>query len=74
MSRKYDQEFKLNAVKLVQEKRLTCRQVSENLGIALSSLYRCLNEVETYGGSKVFSAKDKFKDRKSGAPLSEARD
>lgn len=54
MSRKYNKEFKLNAVKLVLEKKLTCIQVSQDLGIGLSSLQRWLREVETHGNSNVF--------------------
>ena len=49
MSRKYDKEFKLKAVKLVLEKKLTCTQVSQDLGIGLSSLQRWLHEVEKHG-------------------------
>ncbi len=54
MSKKYDKEFKLNAVKLVLEKKLTCTQVSQDLGIGLSSLQRCLHEVEKHGKTNVF--------------------
>ena len=54
MSRKYDKEFKLNAVKLVLEKKLTCAQVSQDLGIGLSSLQRWLHEVKKYGKTNVF--------------------
>ncbi|MFM2322566.1 MAG: hypothetical protein RLZZ225_719 [Pseudomonadota bacterium] len=51
MSKKYNKKFKLNVVKLVQEKRLTCSQVSNHLGMGLSSLHRRLKEVETHGSS-----------------------
>lgn len=54
MSRKYDKEFKLNAVKLVVEKKLTCTQVSQDLGIGLSSLERWLREVKMHGKNNVF--------------------
>lgn len=54
MSRKYDKEFKLNAVKLVLEKKLTCTQVSQDLGIGLSSLERWLHEVKKHGKNNVF--------------------
>lgn len=54
MSRKYDKEFKLNAVKLVLEKKLTCMQVSQDLGIGLSSLQRWLHEVAKHGSTNVF--------------------
>ena len=54
MSRKYDKEFKCNAVKLVLEKKLTCIQVSRDLGIGLSSLQRWLREVEKHGSSNAF--------------------
>ncbi len=36
--RKYDKEFKLNAVKLVREQKLSVSQASHDLGIGLSTL------------------------------------
>lgn len=38
MARNYDKEFKLNAVRLVLEEKLTIRQVSVDLGIGKSTL------------------------------------
>lgn len=37
--RKYDKEFKLNAVKLYTESGKTCDEVAKNLGIPKSTLY-----------------------------------
>jgi transposase len=54
MSRKYDKEFKLNAVKLVLEKKLTCMQVSQDLGIGLSSVQRWLHAVGKHGSTHAF--------------------
>jgi transposase len=44
MPRKYDQEFKLNAVKLVVEQGVKTTRVSEDLGIGLSTLERWIFE------------------------------
>jgi transposase len=54
MSRKHDKEFKLNAVKLVLEKKLTCMQISQDLGIGLSSLQRWLHEIAKHGSANAF--------------------
>ena len=54
MPRKYDKEFKLNAVNLVLEKKITCIRVSQDLGIGLSSLQRWVSEYKTHGASNAF--------------------
>lgn len=54
MSRKYDKEFKLNAVKLVLEEKLNYIQVSRDLGMGLSTLQRWVSEFKSYGISQAF--------------------
>lgn len=54
MSRKYDKEFKINAVKLVLEKKLKYTQVSQDLGIGLSTLQRWLSEYKAHGVNNAF--------------------
>lgn len=52
--RKFDKEFKLNAVRLVKEQGLTIVQVSRDLDIGLSTLQRWVREVSCHGREKVF--------------------
>ena len=40
--RKYDKDFKRNAVRLTEEAGRTVLEVAENLGIAADLLYRCI--------------------------------
>jgi transposase len=54
MSRKYDKEFKLNAVNLVLEKKITCTRVSQDLGIGLSTLQRWVSEYKSHGANNAF--------------------
>jgi transposase len=47
MQRKhYDREFKVNAIKLVLDKRLTIKQVSEDLGVGYSTLGKWISEYQ----------------------------
>jgi len=48
--RKYDKEFKLNAVKLYKESGKPCDEIAKNLGIPKSTLYTWAIEYETSGG------------------------
>lgn len=46
--RKFDKEFKINAIKLVKQ-GLTITQVSQDLGIGLSTLQRWTREIKLHG-------------------------
>lgn len=46
--RKFDKEFKINAVKLVKS-GLTIAKVSHDLGIGLSTLQRWVREIDAHG-------------------------
>lgn len=46
MPRKFDKEFKLNAVKLIREKGLSIRQASDDLGVGKSTLDRWVRELQ----------------------------
>jgi len=48
-SRKYDREFKLNAVKLYRESGKTLEEVSSNLGIPKTTLYTWVEEFKAHG-------------------------
>lgn len=52
--RKFDKEFKLNAVRLVKEQHLTIVQASRDLGIGLSTLQRWVREVDKHGAGAAF--------------------
>jgi transposase len=54
MSKKYDKEFKLNAVNLVLERKITCTRVSQDLGIGLSTLQRWVSEYKSHGANNAF--------------------
>ena len=54
MSRKYDKEFKRNAVNLVIEKKITCIRVSQDLGIGLSTLQSWVSEYKSHGANNAF--------------------
>lgn len=56
--RKFDKEFKLNAVKLVKQ-GLTITQVSQDLGIGLSTLQRWVREIKLHG-SDAFPSSGKL--------------
>jgi transposase-like protein len=47
--RKYDKEFKLNAVKLHQESNRGHKEIAENLGIPASTLYTWIQEHKVNG-------------------------
>jgi transposase len=51
MARKFDIEFKNNAVRLVSERGLAIKQVSEDLGIGFSTLRRWVSEHKQHGVS-----------------------
>ena len=57
MPRRFDKEFKLNAVRLVREEKLPVRKVSHDLGIGKSTLDRWIHEFEQSGESAVFPGK-----------------
>ena len=52
--RKYDRDFKRNAVLLCTEPDRTVAEVAENLGIAKDVLYRWRREYERSNGELVF--------------------
>ena len=58
MPRKYDLEFKINAVRLVLEEGLKVTQVSSDLGIGLSTLERWVHEHKQHG-TDAFPGKGK---------------
>ena len=47
--RKYDSEFKRNAVKLVEEPGRTVAEIAENLGISPDALYRWRRQIREKG-------------------------
>ena len=51
MPRKYDIEFKINAVRLATEQDLTVKQVSQDLGVGLSTLERWISEHKQHGAA-----------------------
>jgi transposase len=59
--RKFDKEFKINAVKLVKEQGLSVTQVSHDLGIGLSTLQRWVREIKNYGQHSAFPGSGKLK-------------
>ncbi len=52
--RKYDQDFKRNAVLLCSEPGRTVSEVAQNLGIAKDLLYRWRREYHMANGKSVF--------------------
>lgn len=67
MPRKYDIEFKINAVRLVSEQGLTVSQASSDLGVGLSTLERWISEHKQHGAAafpgkgKLLPEKDKLR-------------
>jgi Transposase and inactivated derivatives len=53
MKKKYDREFKMNTVRLIQEEGKTVAQVAREMGLHENTLYRWLSEVKT-DGTKAF--------------------
>lgn len=51
MRRKFDKEFKRNAVNLVLDKKISINRASKDLGIGLSTLQRWLRELKASGES-----------------------
>ena len=51
MPRRYDLEFKINAVRLVIEEGLTVNQASHDLGVGLSTLERWISEHKQHGAA-----------------------
>ncbi len=47
--RKYDREFKINAVKLYQESGKTLEEVGKDLGIPKTTLYAWVQELKKHG-------------------------
>jgi len=47
--RRYDREFKLNAVKLYRESGKTLKEIGHDLGIAKTTLYSWVEEYKTHG-------------------------
>lgn len=52
--RKYDKEFKLNAVSLVVDQGLSINKVRQDLGIGLSTLQRWVRELKSRGKKRAF--------------------
>lgn len=48
-NRKYDKEFKLNAIKLYRESGKRCCEIAQNLGIPKSTLYAWVIEYKKDG-------------------------
>lgn len=59
--KRFDKEFKINAVKLVKEHGLSLTQVSSDLGIGLSTLQRWVQEIKNYGTQSAFPGSGKLK-------------
>lgn len=59
--RKYDREFKLNAVKLYQGSNKLKAEVSRDLGIPESTFAKWVKEVEAEGESKAFPGEGTIK-------------
>ena len=60
MSKRYDREFKLNAVKLYRESRNSQEKISRDLGIPKSTLYSWVQEFKE-SGDKSFPGSGKLK-------------
>lgn len=81
MSKRYDREFKLNAVKLYRESRESQEKIANNLGIPKSTLYSWIQEFKDLGESS-FPGSGKLKPhneelyqlRKKLASVTEERD
>ncbi len=52
--KKFDKDFKLNAVRLVHEGKLTVKQVSQDLEVGYSTLERWIREIRAHGEKSVF--------------------
>lgn len=61
MTKKYDLEFKLNAVKLIKEQKLSILQVSKDLGIAKSTIHKWVTALAKYPPQQAFPGKGYLK-------------
>ncbi len=52
--KRFDKDFKLNAVRLVHEGKLTVKQVSQDLGVGYSTLERWIREIRAHGEKSAF--------------------
>ena len=52
--RKFDKEFKCNAVRLVKEQGISIVQASHDLGIGKSTLQRWVKEIKKHGIAAAF--------------------
>lgn len=59
--KKFDKEFKINAVKLVKEQGMSVTRASHDLGIGQSTLQRWVREINNYGQDNVFPGSGKLK-------------
>ena len=57
MPKKFDKEFKINAVRLIAEQRLSLEKVSRDLGVGYSTLQRWVRELKAHGLAKAFPGK-----------------
>lgn len=53
----YDNEFKVNAVKLIKESGVTLKRVSEDLGVAKSTLHKWVRAMERGDLREAFPGK-----------------
>jgi len=79
--RKYDKEFKINAVKLYQESGKEQEEIARNLGIPKSTLYTWVQQYKTHGengfpgsGSLLPHDKELHQLRKELADVKQERD
>lgn len=59
MARKFTEEFRAEAVRLVKDQGLTAAQVAKDLGVGLSTLSRWLAAAATPSGSEMLSESEK---------------
>lgn len=59
--RKYDVEFKVNAVNLIKEKGLSVSQVSRDLGVPKSNLHKWMKALEQSSLAQAFPGKGHVK-------------
>ena len=59
--KRFDKEFKVNAVHLVKSEGLTVTKVSHDLGIGRSTLERWMREMKDYGKQCAFPGSGKLR-------------
>ena len=59
--RRFDKEFKINAIKLITEQNLSMLKVIRDLDIGLSTLQRWKRELVSYGLGSAFPGSGKLK-------------